>query len=390
MNYLASSSLIDLVCSVCGRSYNADTLQSYCKECNAPLLARYDIAKVRKLVEPQVIRTRQRGIWRWSELLPVRDIKNRITLGEGDTPLIETVHLHKELGLKYLFIKDESRNPTGTFKARGLVMAVARGRELGVRSFVIPTAGNAGGALAAYAARANCEAHIYMPEDAPIVNKREVTVAGANLYLVNGLITDAARFAKAEADKHSYFDVSTFKEPYRLEGKKTMGFEIAEAFNWNLPEVIIYPTGGGTGLVGIWKAFQELEELGWISSARPRMVSVQSTECAPIVRAFNNGDSQVSFWENSQTIASGLRVPAVFADRLILKILKDSHGTAIAVSDEEIIAAQKEIATLEGIFTAPEGAATYAALHHLVRDGWIKANERIVLLNTGSGLKYLS
>jgi threonine synthase len=288
-----------------------------------------------------------------------------------------------------LYIKDESTNPTGSFKARGLAVAVARAIELKQRKFVIPTAGNAGSALAFYAARAGVSAHVFMPKDAPLANQIEIRQAGADLQLVDGLINDAARQASDLARKKKWFDVSTFKEPYRVEGKKTMGLELAEAFDWQLPDVIVYPTGGGTGLVGMWKAFAELESMGWIGSKRPRMVSVQAEGCAPIVHAFKTGAQRAEPWENAHTIASGLRVPVVFADRLILRALQDSNGTALAVSDDEIIEAQKEIARLEGFFAAPEGAACWAGLQSLLKIGWVCTDEKIVLYNTGSGLKYL-
>jgi threonine synthase len=292
--------------------------------------------------------------------------------------------------LASLYVKDESLNPTGTFKARGLVVAVARAAELRVKAFAISTAGNAGGALAAYAGRASCEAHVFMPGDAPAINQLEVKVAGADLRLVNGLINDAARLAAVEASGRGWFDVSTFKEPYRVEGKKTMGLEIAEAFHWKLPDAIFYPTGGGTGLVGMWKAFDELQALGWIGKERPRMVSVQAAGCAPIVRAFQSGALRAEPWEDAKTLAAGLRVPAVFADRLVLKVLYESGGTAIAVSDEEILSGQYKLAQMEGIFAAPEGGATLPALERLLANGWVKPEERVVLFNTGSGLKYVS
>jgi threonine synthase len=296
--------------------------------------------------------------------------------------------------LANLFVKDEALNPTGTFKARGLAVAVARGVELGVQAFVIPTAGNAGAALAAYAGRAGVQAYVFMPQDAPLVNQTEVRTAGAGLRLVDGLIHDAARLAAAEAEAarlagQDWFDVSTFKEPYRVEGKKTMGLELAESFDWDLPDVIVYPTGGGTGLVGMWKAFEELHALGWIGEKRPRMVSVQAAGCAPIVRAFESGARRAAPWEQAHTLASGLRVPTVFADRLILQVLHQSGGAAVAVSDEEMIAAQRRLAHSEGIFAAPEGAATLAGLEHLQKQGWVQPGEKIVLLNTGSGLKYV-
>jgi len=370
-------------------------LQSYCQPCSSPLLARYDVNQLRSTLTPKTVKSRLPGLWRWAELLPVRDPTQRLTLGEGDTPILPVSHLATVLQMKQLYIKDESSNPTATFKARGLAVAVARAGELGVKNFVIPTAGNAGGALAAYAARAGKQAYVFMPKDAPLMNQYEVEATGAKLTLVDGLISDAAHAAKNEAANactasgEHWFDVSTLREPYRLEGKKTMGFEIAEYFEWNLPEVIIYPTGGGTGLVGMWKAFDELEQLGWIGCKRPRMVCVQALGCAPIVKAFQKGLRRTETWVNAQTIASGLRVPTVFADRLILDLLQSSQGIAISVSDEEILAAQKYIVSMEGIFAAPEGAATFAALQRLLKMQWISPDACVLLLNTGSGLKYL-
>jgi threonine synthase len=381
--------LTHLECPECHRKFDADRVQTICKECQSPLLACYDLAAAASSINPAQISARPRGIWRWSELLPVSQEKFRLTLGEGDARLLPAQRLGSALGLTHLYIKDESTNPTGSFKARGLAVAVARAIELKQREFVIPTAGNAGSALAFYAARAGVLAHVIMPKDAPLANQTEVRLAGADLQLVDGLINDAARQAGDLARKKHWFDVSTFKEPYRVEGKKTMGFELAEAFNWQMPDVIVYPTGGGTGLVGMWKAFAELESMGWIGRKRPRMVSIQAEGCAPIVRAFKTGSQRVEPWQNAHTIASGLRVPAVFADRLILRALHESKGTALAVSDAEIIQAQKEIAQLEGIFAAPEGAACWAGLQRLLNIGWVQPNEKIVLYNTGSGLKYL-
>lgn len=389
------STIVYLECPECGRQFEVDRLQTYCQECRSPLLARYDLQSLEGWFRPVVVQARPRGIWRWAELLPVRDPAFRFTLGEGDAPLLRVPRLSEMLELPKLFIKDESLNPTGTFKARGLSVAVGRAVELGVRQFVIPTAGNAGGALAAYAGRAGCEAHVFMPMDAPVVNQAEVRAAGANLRLVQGLINDAARQAASEAavvasTGGSWFDVSTFKEPYRLEGKKTLGLELVEAFDWQLPDVIIYPTGGGTGLVGMWKAFAELQALGWIGAKRPRMVSVQADGCAPIVRAFQAGQPRAEPWANAHTLAAGLRVPVVFADRLILQVLRQSGGTAVAVSDDEIVVQQRKLARVEGIFAAPEGAATLCALEKLVADGWVQRDETVVLFNTGSGLKYLA
>ena len=383
------STLTHLECPECGRTYDADQPQTYCPHCESPLLARYDLAAAARILTPEAVAGRPRGLWRWHEILPVRAAAFRFTLGEGDTPLLPAPRLAAELRLSHLWVKDESQNPTGTFKARGLVMAVSRAMELGLREFVIPTAGNAGGALAAYAARARAKAHVFMPADAPEVNKVEVQAAGAELVLVNGLISDAGRLAAEQAKNHGWWRVSTFKEPYRLEGKKTMGLEIAEAFDWELPDVIIYPTGGGTGLVGMWKAFDELEALGWIGPKRPRLVSVQSEGCAPVVRAFQKGAKRARTWKKAHTIAAGLRVPSVFADRLILRALRETRGTAVAVPDEAILAAQQRLAAAEGIWAAPEGAATLAALEQLVQEGWVQPHERVVLFNTGSGLKYV-
>jgi threonine synthase len=386
-----SGSFLDhLVCSHCSRIFDADQVQTYCPDCQAPLLALYDLASARQALDRDEFRRRQPGMWRWRELLPVRDPAYTISLGEGDAPLLPASRLGAELGLPRLYVKEEGQNPTGSFKARGLAAAVSRAKELGIRKLIIPTAGNAGGALAAYAARAGMEACIYMPQDTPQANVVESRIAGASVVMVDGLISDAARLASARATAEAWFDVSTFKEPYRLEGKKIMGYELAESFQWELPDVIVYPTGGGTGLVGMWKAFDELDSLGWLERIdRPRMVVVQAEGCAPLVKAFQAGAETCEFWTGAQTIASGLRVPKSFADRLILKTLRDSHGRAVAVSDHSILAAQRRLAALEGVFAAPEGAATLAALEQLVRSGWVQPGESIVLFNTGSGLKYI-
>jgi threonine synthase len=384
-----ASALTHLECPECGRDFNADRVQKFCEDCSSPLLARYDLNRVAGSVTRTQVSARPPGLWRWAELLPVRKEKFRLTLGEGDTPLLPASRLGGKWKLKHLFIKDESRNPTGSFKARGLCVAVARARELGCREFVIPTAGNAGGALAFYAARHGARAHVFMPKDAPRSNQEEVQVSGADLRLVDGIISDAARLAVEAAKGKRWFDLSTFKEPYRCEGKKTMGFELAEAFSWRLPDVIIYPTGGGTGLVGMWKAFSELKSLGWIAPGLPRMVAVQAEGCAPVVRAFASGAVRTETWQDARTLAAGLRVPNVFADRLVLGVLRESRGTALAVSDAGILQAQKEIAQTEGILACPEGAATLAGLRHLVDNGWIQSDESVVLFNTGTGLKYL-
>jgi threonine synthase len=329
-------------------------------------------------------------MWRWKEILPIADSAYITTLGEGDTPLLPIPRLAAELELPNLYVKDESLNPTGTFKARGLSAAVSKARELGIKKLIIPTAGNAGGALATYAARARLPAAVYMPNDSPQANILETRAAGAEVVLVDGLISDAARLASERAQREGWFDVSTFKEPYRAEGKKIMGYELAETFTWELPEVIIYPAGGGTGLVGMWKAFAEMEALGWLdASNRPRMVAVQAEGCAPVVKAFDSGAETCEFWPDAETVASGLRVPKSFADRLILRTLRESHGTAVAVSDTAIQQAQQRLAATEGIFAAPEGAAALAGLCQLQRSGWLDPQERIVIFNTGTGLKYI-
>jgi len=384
------SYITHLECSGCNKHYDHREVHTFCPICQSPLLSVYDLEQARLKVDRDEITRRKKGMWRWRELLPVLEEENQVFLGEGDTPLLSLPRLEKQLGLSNLYVKDESSNPTGTFKARGLGAAVSKAKELGVEKVIIPTAGNAGGAMAAYAARAGIKAHIFMPKDTPHANIEESRMAGAEVVLVDGLISDAAGMAGEKARAEGWFDVSTFKEPYRVEGKKVMGYELAEAFDWALPEVIIYPTDGGTGLVGMWKAFAELEALGWLENTkRPRMVSVQAEGCAPVVKAFEKRATFCDFWINAQTLASGLRVPKSFADHLILQNIYDSEGTAVAVSDEAILESQKQLAGMEGIFAAPEGAATLAALKELIKQGWVHPEERIILFNTGSGLKYL-
>ena len=384
------SYLAQLRCSSCRDSYNADELQTFCHQCQEPLLAEYDIERGRVELDRDALLKRQQGMWRWREMLPIKHTKNIIYLGEGDVPLLKVDRIGAALGLKQLYVKDESLNPTGSFKARGLAAAVSKAKELGVNKVIIPTAGNAGGALAAYAARAGMHAHVIMPNDTPQANVEESRIAGATVEMIDGLISDAARIAGKMSQEDGWFDVSTFKEPYRAEGKKIMGYELAVDFDWDLPDVIIYPTGGGTGLVGMWKAFAEMSALGWLTTnARPRMVAVQSTGCAPVVRAFESGANHCDFWDGAQTHASGLRVPKSFADKLILKDIRESQGTAVSVTDDEIATAQERLGRAEGIFAAPEGAATLAGMEKLINQGWIQAEERIVLFNTGSGLKYL-
>ena len=390
MNNQPNTYALYLECSDCGTRYSTREIHTFCPDCQSPLITRYDLTAARRHLDREAVRARPRGMWRWSELLPVDDPANQVNLGEGDTPTLPLPRLGSELGLTRLFLKDESFNPTGTFKARGLAAAISKAKELGIQKVIIPTAGNAGGAMAAYAARAGIQAHIFMPKDTPRANIEESRMAGAEVVLVDGLINEAAGMSGIKALAEGWFDLSTFKEPYRLEGKKVMGYEIAEFFEWELPDVIIYPTGGGTGLIGIWKAIAELAELGWLKTEkRPRMVVVQADGCAPVVKAFQAGADFCDFWIDAHTQASGLRVPKSFADRIILSTLRESHGTAVAVSDEAIYQSQHELATREGFFVAPEGAATLAALKQLIQQKWVAPEERVLLLNTGSGLKYL-
>jgi threonine synthase len=384
------SYITDLVCYDCGQIFDPSKVQTFCPDCQAPLIVRYDLETAKRQLDRDEFRRRPAGMWRWHELLPVHAKENMIYLGEGDTPLLHLPHLGSRLGLSQLYVKDESINPTGSFKARGLAAAVSKAKELGITKVIIPTAGNAGGAMAAYAARGGLEAYIFMPKDTPEANIKESRIAGATVILIDGLISEAAGMAGEKARVEGWFDVSTFKEPYRAEGKKIMGYELAEEFGWELPDVIIYPTGGGTGFVGMWKAFKELAALGWLESdKRPRMVAVQAEGCAPVIQAFEANSPFCDFWIGAKTLASGLRVPKSFADQIILDDLRESQGNAVAVSDEAILEAQKRLAYQEGIFAAPEGAATLAGLEQLVQTGWVQPEEKIVLFNTGTGLKYL-
>jgi threonine synthase len=379
----------NLECSSCHREYEPRKLHNVCTECGKPLLVRYDLKRIAKFLTRQALYARRSDMWRYREMLPVRREDNIVTLGEGWTPLIHAKRLGASLGLEHLFVKDESLNPTQSFKARGMSVAVSMAKELGARKLATPSAGNAAGALAAYCAHAGLGAYLFMPRDTPRANIIECEVAGANVTLMDGLITDCAAEVARRKEDAGWFEVSTLKEPYRLEGKKTLGYEIAEQSAWTLPDVIVYPTGGGTGLVGMWKAFDELQQLGWIGEQRPRMISVQAAGCAPIVRAFQSGARFAEEFENAATVASGLRVPKAIGDFLILDAIRESGGTAITVTDEELIEGARELARTEGIFAAPEAGACVPALRKLLERGDVKPGERVVLFNTGSGIKYL-
>ncbi|HEX7956268.1 MAG TPA: threonine synthase [Pyrinomonadaceae bacterium] len=378
-----------LECAACARRYEARRLHNLCTECGRPLLVRYDLKAAARTLTRESLKGRRGDLWRYAEVLPVEREENIVSLGEGWTPLLRAPRLGARLGLKELFVKDESQNPTQSFKARGMSAAVSMALELGARKLAVPSAGNAAGALAAYAARAGLEAHIFMPKDTPRANVVECEQTGAHVTLLDGLITDCGAEVARRKEREGWFDVSTLKEPYRVEGKKTLGYELAEQFGWELPDVVVYPTGGGTGLVGMWKAFEEMEAMGWIGGKRPRMVTVQSEGCAPIVRAFEAGERFAPEFENAETVASGLRVPKAVGDFLILDALRASDGAAVAVSDAELLAAVGEMGAAEGLFVAPEGAACLPALRQLLGRGEVSAGDRVVLFNTGAGVKYL-
>lgn len=379
-----------LECADCAENYEADKLQNLCEKCGKPLLVRYDLNQAKQTLTKDSLKTRESNLWRYREVLPVENAENIVSFGEGWTPLLKTERLAASLPVKInLYIKDEGQNPTQSFKARGMTAAVSRALELGAKKLAVPSAGNAAGALAAYASRAGLEAYIFMPSDTPQANIIECRQTGANVTLIDGLITDCGAEVARRKDAEGWFDVSTLKEPYRAEGKKTMGYELAEQFSWELPDVIIYPTGGGTGLIGMWKAFDEMEKMGWIGGKRPRMVSVQSETCAPIVRAFHDGKRFADEFENAETVASGLRVPKAIGDFLIIDALHESGGTAIAVSDAELLKAVGEIGAAEGVFCAPEGAACLPALRKMIDENLINENETVVIFNTGAGVKYL-
>ena len=381
--------LTELVCGLCGKIHATSQLQTVCQSCGRPLLAAYDLASVSAVLRKEQLASRGPSLWRYREILPIALDAEPVTLTEGWTPLLPADRLARNLDLRYVWIKDESRNPTASFKARGMSVAVSMAKQFGVRAVAVPSAGNAAGALAAYAAHAGMEAHVFMPKDTPRANVVECSAMGAQVTLVDGLITDCARELAKRAKIEGWFDLSTLKEPYRLEGKKTLGYELAEQLGWKLPDTVLYPTGGGTGLIGMWKAFDEMEQMGWIPSKRPRLVSVQADGCCPIVAAFENGLRFADEHLNASTKASGLRVPKAIGDFLILDAIRHSGGTALSVSDEEMIATATEVGAAEGLFFAPEGAACCAALKRLKRSGWIQPDEKIVVFNTGAGLKYL-
>jgi threonine synthase len=381
--------VVELECSACGKKYDASKEQHLCT-CGKPLLARYDLRRAAAALTLENLKTRARTLWRYAEVLPN---DSPVSLGEGMTALVHTERLGASIhcgqgSLRRLYVKDEGLNPTGSFKARGMTAAVSRAKQLGAKALAAPTAGNAGGALAAYAAAAGLLAVIVMPVDTPVANVMECQAFGAKVVKLNGLISDCGKYVAEHKDREGWYDVSTLKEPYRVEGKKTMGYELWEQFEGKLPDVIIYPTGGGVGLIGMCKAFDEMQEMGWIGSERPRMVAVQAEGCAPIVRAWEAHQNTAQFFQNAATIASGLRVPGPLGDLLILSMLRQTKGTALSVTDEEMLQAGRELASLEGIFAAPEGAATVSAARKLAASGWIEPDETVVLFNTGTGYKY--
>src|SRR6516164_9216959 len=384
MTDFPSTTITHLECSKCWEKHSHEKLQNLCA-CGGPLLGRYDLAKAKRTLTLEALKSRAANMWRYAEVLPAREA---VSLGEGMTPVIHARRLGARLGLDSLHVKDEGLNPTGSFKARGLSAAVTRAKQLGAKALAAPTAGNAGGALAAYAAAAGMAAVIVMPADTPSANVMECQAFGAKVVRLHGLISDCGKFVAENKDREGWYDVSTLKEPYRVEGKKTMGYELWEQFAGKLPHVIFYPTGGGVGLIGMCKAFDELQQMGRIGAERPRMVAVQAEGCAPIVKAWEAHQSSAQFFPNAATIASGLRVPGPLGDQLILSMLRQSRGTAVAVTDNEMLHAGRELASLEGILAAPEGAATVVAAHILAGSGWIKPHETVVLFNTGTGYKY--
>ncbi len=377
-----------LSCPKCNETYDSDTIQQLCV-CGSPLLVEYELDEVKKHLTKEMITGREQSLWRYHELLPVKKEENKVSFEEGMTPFLPLPSLGQKMKLSNLYIKDEGMVPTGSFKARGAAVGISKAKELGVQNLAMPTNGNAGAAWSLYAAKAGLGAHIVMPVDAPEITRKEVSISGAHLYLVNGLISDAGKIVGDLVKEQGFYDASTLKEPYRIEGKKTMGYEIAEQLNWELPDVILYPTGGGVGLIGIYKAFLELQKLGWIKNQKlPRLVAVQSEGCAPIVKAFEEGKTESEFWENSTTHAFGINVPKAIGDFLVLDAIYQTEGCAVAISEEAIRISQREVAALEGQFICPEGASTFAAAELLRQRNWIKEDEQVICLNTGLGIKY--
>ncbi|MFN8090896.1 MAG: threonine synthase [Vicinamibacteria bacterium] len=381
--------LTHLECTACARRFDAGTIVHLC-ECGGPVFARYDLARAARTLTRAALKERDDAtVWRYAEVLPVDDAAQRVSLGEGRTPLLAAPRLGASCGLGRLYVKDESGNPTGSFKARGMAVAVAMAKRLGAQDVCAPSAGNAGSALAAYAARAGLRAHVFLPRDVPRIFITEAESFGAEVRTVDGLITDAGRHCAEAAKQNGWYDCATLKEPYRVEGKKTMGYELAEQLGWRLPDAIVYPTGGGTGLIGMWKAFDEMEALGLVDGRRPRMITVQAEGCAPIVRAFATGGTSAPFWDGAATLAHGLRIPRAVGDALMLRALRESRGAAVAVSDAEMVAGVRRAAAAEGIFMAPEGGACVAALPRLLADGVIGPDDTTVVFDTGTGLKYV-
>ena len=381
--------LVRLDCTKCDRTYAPGAVLNLCTGCNAPLFARYDLERAARTLRPEALATRERSMWRYHEVLPVEDPAQRLSLGEGWTPLLRAPRLGAQLGLKQVWVKDEGGNPTGSFKARGLCAAVTMAKVLGAKAVCLPSAGNAGSALAAYAARGGLEAHVFVPKDIASLFLMETRAYGAHVETVEGLITDAGRVCAGLAKEQGWYECATLKEPYRVEGKKTMGYELAEQLGWTLPDVILYPTGGGTGLIGMWKAFEEMEAMGLIGSKRPRMVAVQAEGCAPMVKAHEEGRPDAPMWQGATTHAHGLRVPKALGDFLILRAVKESGGTAVAVTEAQIIQGVKDVCAAEGLFVAPEGGACVAALRKLQAAGQVTPAESVVVFNTGTGFKYV-
>jgi threonine synthase len=381
--------LTHLDCTRCHQRFAPGQILNLCQACGGPLFARYDLERAAKNMRPGHLALREATLWRYDDVLPVENPDHRVSLGEGFTPLLSARRLGSQVGLPRLFIKDESGEPTGSFKARGLSLAVSMAKALGATDVCLPSAGNAGSALAAYAAKGGLKAHVFVPRDIPRLFLMETRAYGAEVETVDGLITDAGKICAARAKENGWYECATLKEPYRVEGKKTMGYELAEQMGWKLPDAVLYPTGGGTGLIGMWKAFREMEDMGFIGPQRPRMYAIQAEGCAPIVKAFEEGLDEAPMWENAHTLAHGLRVPKAIGDFLILRAVRESHGSAVAVSDAEIIQGVKDAAANEGIFVAPESGACVAAMRKLKANGHLRPDDTVVLFNTGTGFKYV-